>query len=348
MTEKRQPFRIGGESVAPGSRATVSLPLSVLSDHTPMTLPVQVIHGRRDGPVGFVSAAVHGDELTGVEIIRRLARLPALRRIQGTLLLVPIVNTFGFISHSRYLPDRRDLNRSFPGSTTGSLASQLAHRFLNEVVARCSFGIDLHSAAVNRVNLPQIRVDTSDAPARDLARVFAAPIIVNSPLRDGSLREAAHEKGVPVLVYEGGEALRFDEFSIRVGVKGVLRVLQYSGMTASRSIKAATMESPVAQKSSWMRAPAGGILRAIRKTGDTVKEGEVLGIVSDPFGEEESEVTASFGGLVIGRTNLPVVNQGDALFHIATLRAPVAAGEAIDALEQDLGSDPIFDEDEII
>lgn len=346
--KKRGPFRIGDEVVEAGTRATVSIPLSVLSDHTPMNLPVQVIHGRRDGPVCFVSAALHGDELNGVEIIRRLARVPALRRLSGTLLLVPIVNTFGFIAHSRYLPDRRDLNRSFPGSASGSLAGQLAHRFLNDVVGRCEFGIDLHTAAVNRENLPQIRVNPDDEKAFKLAEVFGAPVIIKSPLRDGSLRKTAGDLGVPVLVYEGGEGLRFDEFSIRVGLKGVLRVLQHSGMTASRAIRKVVVESPVAQKSSWERAPAGGILRALRKTGDTVAKGEVLGLVSDPFGELETEVTATAAGLIIGRTNLPVVNQGDALFHVATMPSRAVAGEAVVAAEQDVGSDPIFDEDEII
>lgn len=348
MPKRRPSFEIAGTVVAPGSRATVSIPLSVLSDHTPMNLPVQIIHGTREGPVAFVSAAIHGDEIIGVEIIRRLSHMLARRRLAGTLMLVPIVNTIGFISHSRYLPDRRDLNRSFPGSASGSLASQLAHRFLNEVVARCEFGVDLHSAAIHRVNLPQIRVNPADDRSMDLARVFGAPIIVKSPLRDGSLRSAAHDKGVPVLVYEAGEGLRFDEISIRMGVKGVLRVLQYSGMTASRAIKSASVESPVASKSAWLRAPAGGLLRALRKTGDTVAKGEVVGLVSDPFGETETEVASTTGGLIIGRTNLPVVNQGDALFHIATLRARAAAGEAVDAMEQDVGNDPIFDEDEII
>ena len=348
MPKRRAPFEIDGAVVAPGSRETVSIPLSVLSNHTPMNLPVQVIHGTKEGPTAFVSAAIHGDEIIGVEIIRRLSHMLAKRRLAGTVMLVPIVNTIGFISHSRYLPDRRDLNRSFPGSAAGSLASQLAHRFLNDVVARCEFGIDLHSAAIHRENLPQIRVNPDDESSMDLARVFGAPIIIKSPLRDGSLRAAAHKKGVPVLVYEAGEGLRFDEFSIRVGVKGVLRVLQYSGMTASRSIKSTDIESPVAQKSSWIRAPAGGLLRALRKTGDSVAKGEVLGLVSDPFGDTETEVTAAEGGLIIGRTNLPVVNQGDALFHVATVRARAAAGEVVGGVEQDVGNDPIFDEDEII
>ena len=345
---KREPFEIGGKAVAAGERMTVDLPMSRLSNHAPMSLPVQVIHGRREGPTVFVSAAVHGDEIIGVEIIRRIARTPALRRLAGTLLLVPIVNAYGFISHSRYLPDRRDLNRSFPGNQTGSLASQLAHRFLADVVLRCDFGIDLHSAAVNRENLPQIRINDDDARSRELAGIFGAPIIIKSPQRDGSLRKAGSDKGVPILVYEAGEALRFDEFAIRVGVKGVLQVLQYAGMTSSRAIKRAVIDSPVARGSKWQRAPEGGIFRSLRKTGDMVSKDEVLGLVSDPFGERESEVRSTIAGLIVGRTNLPIVNQGDALFHIASVSAPKKLGEAMGALEEELISDPIFDEDEII
>ncbi|MBT6402944.1 MAG: succinylglutamate desuccinylase/aspartoacylase family protein [Rhodospirillaceae bacterium] len=344
---KRPPFEIGGHSIPAGERMTVDLPMGVLSNHAPMNLPVQVIHGRKDGPTAFVSAAVHGDEVIGVEIIRRISRAAASRRISGTLLLVPIVNAYGFISHSRYLPDRRDLNRSFPGSQAGSLASQLAYRFLNDVVLRCEFGIDLHSAAVNRINLPQIRINSDDARSQELAAVFGAPIILKSPQRDGSLRKAGSDKGVPILVYEAGEALRFDEYAVRVGMKGVLQCLQYAGMTSSRTIKKTVIESPLAQGSQWQRAPEGGILRSLRKTGDTVAKGEVLGLISDPFGETETEVCSGLSGLIIGRTNLPVVNQGDALFHIASVRAPNKLDETLDALEENIVADPIFDEDEI-
>ena len=178
MPPRRSSFQLGSTRIAAGERVTVDLPLSVLSNHTPMTLPVHVVHGRREGPTIFVSAAVHGDEIIGVEIVRRLMRVPALRRLAGTVLLIPIVNAFGFINHSRYLPDRRDLNRSFPGSDKGSLGSQLAHRFLNDVVKQCDYGIDLHSAAAGRVNLPQIRVSAGDAKALELAHVFSAPIIL--------------------------------------------------------------------------------------------------------------------------------------------------------------------------
>ena len=319
-----------------------------MSDHTPATLSVQAIHGRREGPVVFVSAAVHGDEIIGVEIVRRLAQSAALRRIAGTVLLIPIVNSFGFINNSRYLPDRRDLNRSFPGSANGSLTARLADLFLNEVVKRSQFGIDLHSAAVNRINLPQIRVNPKDDKALEIAQAFGAPVILQSNLRDGSLRYAASERGVPVLVYEAGEGLRFDEFAIRVGLKGVLRVLQHLGIVRMRGIKPSEVPTPVARKSSWLRAPEGGLLRALKTVGDTVKGGETVGLISDPFGERESKVVAATTGLIVGRTNLPVVNQGDALFHVALLPKVEAAGTALGALEEEFVGDPMFDEDEIL
>ncbi len=351
---RRAPLMLGEAAIMPGKRQVVDLPLSMMSDHTPATLSVQAIHGRQDGPTVFVSAAVHGDEILGVEIVRRLIRTPALRRISGTLLLIPIVNTFGFIGQSRYLPDRRDLNRSFPGNEHGSLAGRLAHLFLNEVVARCDYGIDLHTAAVNRTNLPQIRVDTSDKEALKLAHAFAPPVIVNSALRDGSLRHEAREKGVPVMVFEAGEGLRFDETAIRVGVKGVLNVLRHLGMIGKAHTAQAkhknkpTKPTPVAMKSSWVRAVEGGIVRTHCKVGQFVKEGAVLGVISDPFGERDADVIAPRTGLIIGRSNLPVVNQGDALIHIADLSKAASAGAELGAIEEGFQGDPLFDEDEIL
>lgn len=295
----------------------------------------------------FVSAAVHGDEIIGVEIVRRLARQIGRRRIAGTLLLIPIVNSFGFISQSRYLPDRRDLNRSFPGNAKGSLAGRLAHLFLNEVVRRSDCGIDIHSAAAHRTNLPQIRLDFRDQAARKMAEAFRAPVIVNSPLRDGSLRFAAAKEDIPILVFEAGEALRFDEFAIRVGVKGVLSVMADLGMISSNRLRTDGLRSLAARGSSWVRATAGGVMRATRKSGDVVEEGELLGVISDPFGERESEILATKGGLIIGRTNLPVVNEGDALFHVAQLPKVIPEGTTVEALEEEFQGDPLFDEDEI-
>ena len=226
---KRKGFKLNGHVIAPGTRATVELPVSLLSDHTPVNLSVHAIHGRRKGPTVFVSAAVHGDEVVGVEICRRLLQSPLLSRLRGTLLVVPIVNSFGFQNRSRYLPDRRDLNRSFPGYARGSLASRLAEIFLDTVVKRCDLGIDLHSAAVHRTNLPQVRINRGNERMVAMAEAFGAPVVLTSELRDGSLRAEAKRAGIDVLLYEAGEGLRFDEMATRAGVAGILRVLGKSG-----------------------------------------------------------------------------------------------------------------------
>lgn len=345
---KPEPFQIGGTTVRPGSSAVVDLPVSVMSDHTPASLSVQVLHGAKPGPVLFVSAAVHGDEIVGVEIIRRLLRRVRPGRLRGTLLAVPIVNTFGFLTHSRYLPDRRDLNRSFPGSPRGSLAARLAHLFMTEIVARADLGIDLHSAAQHRTNLPQIRISPGSDRLRDLARQFGAPVILTSSLRDGSLRGAARDAGVDMLLYEAGEGLRFDEFAVRAGVTGILRVMHGIGMLAGRGL-APPRHAPVeVSSSSWVRAPAGGLLRTYRAEGETVEQGDLLGVVSDPFGETEAEVRSPGHGVIVGRAVLPVVNEGDALFHVAEVKKPDGLDARIEGIAEELSEHPLFDEDEII
>jgi hypothetical protein len=312
-------FRINGTSIAPGTRATIDLRLPQLYTHAPMNMPVQVVRGRRDGPRLFLSAAIHGDELNGIEMIRRVLRLPALKRLRGTLIAVPIVNVYGVIHHSRYLPDRRDLNRSFPGSDRGSLAARLADLFMTEIVARSTHGIDIHTGALHRANLSQIRANLDDEETARLARAFRVPVLLNSNLRDGSLREAAAEFGVPTLLYETGEALRFDEVGIRAGVRGVVSVMRELGMLPQlKSRRKVSLAEPfVARSSSWVRAPSSGVLRTVAPLGGRVKRDEVLALVSDPFGEKELTVTAPCSGIVIGRTNIPLVLEGEALFHIA-------------------------------
>lgn len=343
-----QPFELGSETIPPGSRRTVNLPVSVLSDHTPASLSVHVVHGRKPGPTMFVSAAVHGDEVIGVEIVRRLLRTPHLEKLRGTLLAVPIVNAFGFMHHSRYLPDRRDLNRSFPGSARGSLAARLANLFVQEVVLRSNVGIDLHSAAIHRTNLPQIRISPGNPRTLELAAAFGAPLILTSSTREGSLRQTAAEHNVDVLLYEAGEGLRFDEIAARAGVSGIMRVMHKLEMISGKSV--ARMKAPPIRSSSsyWQRAPAGGLLRTFKSTGEEVARGTLLGIVSDPFGEAETEVTADYAGLIIGRTNLPIVNEGDGLFHIAKVKSAGHAEATIGSLSTQLEADPLFDEDEII
>ena len=336
MAKKRksaacEPFEIGGLSIPPGNRQTVDLPISLLYDHTPMTLTTHVVHGHRPGPRLFVCAAVHGDELNGVEIVRRLIRLSRLAHLHGTLVAVPIVNVYGFIANTRYLPDRRDLNRSFPGSAKGSLASQLARVFLNEVVGRCTHGIDLHTGAIHRTNFPQVRGDLSNPEVKALAEAFATPIILDAAIRDGSLRKSAMELGVPTLVYEAGEALRFDEASVRVGLSGVVRVMQALGMLGNRKLRPSKVTPVVARSSYWVRAPEGGILLSSLDSGARIEANQVLGGIADPYGSREVEINAQDAGVLIGRTNLPVVNQGDGLFHIARV---VDADDAEQAVEQ--------------
>ncbi len=348
MAAARKPFEIAGRRIAPGQRATVDLPVSTLSDHTPVTMSVHVVHGKKPGPVMFVSAAIHGDEVIGVEIVRRLLRTPSIDRMAGTLLAVPIVNTFGFLNQSRYLPDRRDLNRVFPGTASGSLASRLAHLFLTEIVSRSDYGIDLHSAAVQRTNLPQVRISPGNAVTSKLAEVFGAPVILTSKLRDGSLRMAAGDKGVSMLLYEAGEGLRFDEYAARAGVMGILRVMHHLDMVGAKGISKAKVKPILSQRSNWLRAPAGGLLRMFRQSGDVVAAGDLLGIVSDPFGENETEVICGEGGIIVGRTNLPIINEGDALFHIASLPDAAKAEAAVGVLAEQLEAQPLFDEDEII
>ncbi len=313
----REPLVIGEREVRAGENVTIDLPIAQLYTHTPMTMPVHVVRGRKEGPRLFVCAAIHGDEINGVEIIRRLLKLELLKRLRGDLIAVPIVNVPGFLHRSRYLPDRRDLNRSFPGSDKGSLAARMANLFLQEVVSRCTHGIDLHTAAIDRANLPQVRADLSNTDAAGMAQVFLTPVVLNSPLREGSIRQATAGMGIPMIVYECGEALRFDEYSIRTGLRGVVRVMRHLNMLPKPRRQSSGFNTVVADASGWVRAPQSGILRATVALGATVTKGDSLGFISDPFGESESPLLAPYRGVVIGRTTLPLAYQGEALFHIA-------------------------------
>lgn len=344
----RADFCIGDDRIAADSRRTVDLPVSVLSDHTPVTMSVHVVHGKRPGPTLFVSGGIHGDEVIGVEIIRRVLSTPGLSRLKGTLLAVPIVNTFGFINHSRYLPDRRDLNRVFPGSVGGSLASRLAHRFMTEIVEKSDLGIDLHSAAIHRTNYPQVRISPDDTAMESLAQVFGAPIVMRSALRDGSLRQAAKDIGKDVLLFEAGEGLRFDEVSVRAGVAGILRVMHHLGMIPAKGVSKPKASAQFCPSSKWLRAPMGGLIRSYKADGELVRTGELLATISDPFGEEEKHIEAPFSGIIVGRAVMPIVNEGDAVFHLGRVRSLVQAEDAVEDLNSQLADDPMFYEDEII
>ncbi|PLX97978.1 MAG: succinylglutamate desuccinylase [Desulfuromonas sp.] len=335
------PITIGGVTIRPGQRATIDLPMAKLYTHTEMTLTVHVIHGRKPGPKMFVTSTIHGDEINGVEIIRRLLKRKNIDRLRGTLIVIPVVNSFGFIHRSRYLPDRRDLNRSFPGSEKGSLASRLASLLLTEILSHCTHGIDLHTGSNDRFNLPQVRGGLDNPETEAMAIAFGAPVMIDAQTRDGSLREAIADLGIPMLLYEAGESFRFDELSIRTGLRGVLNVMRAIGMLTSRPsrISHSIFKSSA---SKWVRAPISGMQIKSTVVGRHVNKGDDLGVVSDPFGEKEKKVTAPVSGLVVGRLIQPLVYQGDALYHIAMLEGDPDAEQVVEDLKSDLGPEDFW------
>ncbi len=327
-------FMLGGTEIPKGVSTTLSLPLPKMYN-TPTQLPIRVIRGKRDGPVIFISAAIHGNELNGIEIIRRFRKLGILKRVRGTIILVPIVNVYGIMTLSRYLPDRRDLNRSFPGSVKGSLAGRVAKIFFDEIVSKCDLGIDLHTGAIHRSNLPQLRTNIKDEYTFGLAKVFGAPVVLHSEIRDGSLRAVAQDKGVPILLYEAGEALRFDETSIRIGVHGIVNVLREMGMLPKVLRKKLTKTPIITKSSQWMRATESGMLRTIKALGDTVQKGETIAFIDEPLGDESFEIKSSFDGVIIGKSEIPLVQEGDAVFHIARFEDLETAEYKIEYFSED-------------
>jgi predicted deacylase len=341
---------IAGREIQAGERARIDIPLPNLYTTTPVFMPVHVIHGRRPGPRLFITASLHGDEINGVEIIRRLLLHKALKHLQGTLLAVPVVNVYGYVRKSRYLPDRRDLNRSFPGSGKGSLASRLAATLISEIVEGSTHGIDLHTGAIHRENLPQIRVTLNardDMPA--LAKAFDTPVILDAEVRPGSLRAEAVARGIPLLLYEAGEALRFDEFAVRAGLSGILGVMRHLGMIRATQTRRGLGHEPlVARSSVWVRAQQSGILLSLTPLGAHVNQGDRLGIITDPFRPVEDPVLAPVSGIVIGRTNLPLITEGEALYHLASFGRPEDAAALVEQYRDSLDPDDEEEEPVII
>ncbi|ATJ83503.1 succinylglutamate desuccinylase/aspartoacylase family protein [Halomonas beimenensis] len=337
----RAPFELAGVRVAPGSRSQIDVPVARLYTHAPLHIPVEVVHGRQAGPVMLVCGGIHGDEINGVEIVRRLLRSRQIQRLRGTLIGVPIVNVFGFVQHSRYLPDRRDLNRCFPGSESGSLGSRVAALFREQIVDQATHIIDLHTGAIHRTNLPQIRAQLIPGSETErMANAFGAPVILNADLREGSLRHYAETRDIPVLTYEAGEALRFDEWAIAPGVRGVPPVMRRLGMLSGEKRRRTPPAAEVANGSSWARAPIDGILRPQVRLGARVAKGELLGRVADPFGNAEGEVRSMADGIVIGMGRLPLANEGEALFHIARFDAIEEAENAVETFQSSLEPPP--------
>lgn len=310
-------IEIAGRKITRGERVRVDLKVPSLFDSAEMSIPLEILRGKKDGPVLFICAAIHGDEVNGVEAIHQVLHSSLLKNLQGTLIAAPIVNIYGFNNKSRYLPDRRDLNRCFPGSSKGSLGARLAEIIMREVITQCSHVIDLHTAALHRTNLPQIRASFDGEKAQELqvlAESFGAPVMVKSNLRDGSFREAVRSQGIPILLFEGGEALRFEPRIIRTITKGLFNVMRKMGMLKGKG--KTPLKGLYAQKTAWVRASKSGIFKMNKKLGDVIKKGDIIARITNPYGTMVEPVTSPYDGVVIGMNLVPLVMAGEALCNI--------------------------------
>lgn len=308
---------INGKSVAPGESKYIDLRIARLPTHTVIDLPIFVSRSTQPGPTLLLTAGLHGDEINGIEIVRRLIADKLIIPDAGCVIAVPIVNIYGFLQQARYLPDGKDLNRSFPGNRNGSLASRVAHAMVNQILPLIDFGIDFHTGGASKDNYPQIRCVLSHDMNMRLANAFAPPFVLNSKLIDSSFRKAAHRRKKHIIVYEAGESLRFDELAIQEGIDGTLRLMKSFEMLSDAP---PPHKSIVFEKSSWVRARVSGMFRTHLKAGDPVENGQSIGSITDPFGESQVEIKSPQKGYIVGFNHMPVINAGDALLHIGLVK----------------------------
>lgn len=308
-------IKISGDTIAPGDSKMVQLGIARLPTGTLIEIPVHVFNAKDPGPAVLVQAGLHGDEINGVETLRRMLQENLFGISKGAVIVVPIVNVFGFIHFSRDVPDGKDVNRSFPGRKTGSLASRIAHTYTEQVLPQVDFGIDLHTGGNQRHNHPQARYTTEDVRSMELAKAFGAPFYFPSKMIAGSFRKATHKMGVPTMVYEAGESMRFDERAIEMGIMGIQNVLTYLGMLKGKRPRGEFQPIHL-QQTKWIRAPRAGMFIPQVENGQRVEKGQVLGLVTDTYARTSKKIKASFEGHVICINHQPVVNQGDALFHL--------------------------------
>jgi predicted deacylase len=305
---------ISNYEVLPGKNATLRIPVASLPSGNRVNLFAHVYRSKKPGPTMLVIGGIHGDEINGIEIVRRAVKNGMFRKItKGSVIAIPLLNIYGFINFSRGFPDGKDVNRSFPGSKKGSLASRIAYTLTHDILPLCDFGLDFHTGGASVYNYPQVRAYRDDEESMQLAKEFNMPLVVKTGLITNSFRKAAHNKGIPIVVFEGGESLRMDEFSINEGLRGIVSVMAAKGMIKSKvpKVKSVTFET-----STWLRAHRSGVFVYYKTSGDKVKKGDVLGIITDPYGGPETKVKARKDGIIFGHNNKPVINQGDALFHI--------------------------------
>ena len=307
-------LKIAGQIIKPGKEKQILATISRLPTRTQIDIPIVVSRSKKPGPTLLLMGGMHGDEINGVEIVRRIIRQKLHKVEIGTTICIPILNIYGFLNFSRQVPDGKDVNRSFPGSRSGSLASQIAFHFRNEILPVIDFGLDFHTGGSRINNFPQIRGQMDVEENKKLAEAFGSKYIIHAPFREKSLRKEAAKLGKNILVYEAGESQRFRKNSIDEGVNGALRVMKYLGMRAEAPDP--TYPSIYINSSSWLRSKAGGLHYSYVRPGQEVEKGEKVGIIAGPFGEFEKNVKSQFKGHVIAVNNSPVVNRGDALIHI--------------------------------
>jgi len=309
-----KPLKIAGQEIKPGEFKEININIARLPSHTVIDTPIYVSRGWEDGPTLALTAGMHGDEINGMEIVRRLLDSGLHQPKRGATVCMPIVNVYGFLNYSRDVPDGKDINRSFPGSKNGSLASRVAYHLMHQVVPYIDYGIDFHTGGAMRANYPQVRAVLGDDKNLELAEAFAAPFTIDAPFRPNSLRKEASRKGKNIIVYEGGESLRFDQHAIEEGIAGTLRLMKHLNMIDwAPEVKEA---NKVIWSTSWVRAKNAGLFQSNVHCGQLVHKDEWIGTITDPFGEFKEQVVATETGYVIGLNNIPVVNAGDALMHL--------------------------------
>ncbi len=307
-------FTINKTTILPGEQKIVQMNVARLHSGTKINIQIHVYRSQQPGPKILILGGVHGDEINGIEIVRKSIESGLFKGIKrGSIIAIPIVNIYGFLNFSRDLPDGKDVNRSFPGTKRGSLASRVAYAISKKVLPAVDFGIDFHTGGASRYNYPQIRYSPEDIKAIDLARTFAPPFLIPSKRLAGSLRREAGEMDIPIIVFEGGQSLRLDPFSINEGINGLKRIMYSAGMINEAP---KPNQAIIFNRKKWIRATRSGMFQWIRQSGDSVEEGEIIGVINDPYGQWTVDVPASCNGKLFGHNNAPVVNQGDALFHI--------------------------------
>lgn len=336
MINKNKSFKICNETVHPGEHLTLAFPLPEIYSYAPLHMPIKIAHGKLEGPCLLVIAAMHGNELNGTDIINKLFGYKGLSRLRGTIIMVPVMNVYGLLTRSRFLPGEIELDRSFPGSKTGNLASRMAHMFVKEIFSKADMCIDLQTGGLNSSNLPHVYINKQDVQAEKLARLFNAPVISYTATEKGMLRTYAFKQSKPYLLYEAGEALRFDAYAIKVGLQGILNVMQGVGMLPSKKKSGDRLNSFIAEKNIWIRSVTSGISHSNYKLGARVKKGATLCVIKDPFDTTAPvKVESPEDAIVVGMNHLPLVHEGEKLFQLATFPKMTQVASELEGWQHD-------------